>query len=77
MSEDTTFLFEEHVLLGAAMEELEETGLLLPMSYPGESFETFDDATVLSDLTGLPYALLSAHLRRFSSVTDGLWAHHL
>lgn len=56
MSDGSTFLFEEHQLLGASMEELEGTGLLLPMSYPGEEL---GHETILADLTGLPYALLS------------------
>lgn len=59
MTEDMTVLFEEHVLLGASMEELEGTDLLIPMSYPEDSLLSDKDITVLSDLTGLPYALVS------------------
>lgn len=59
MSDVSTFLYEEHLLLGALMEELEEFGLVVPASYPGEAPELDGSATLLSDLTGLPYALMS------------------
>lgn len=55
---NTTLLHEEHLLLGASMDELNDCGLLVPMSYPATE-RVSDDATYLFDLTGLPYALLS------------------
>ena len=57
---DTTLLHDEHLLLGASMEELWDTELLVPMGYPESALCAIDaGATLLSDLSGLPYALLS------------------
>ena len=57
---DTSLLHDEHLLLGASMGELWDTGLLVPMCYPGSPQSTIENgATLLFDLTGLPYALLS------------------
>ena len=61
MTDDRTHLFEEHLLLGASMEEFGETGILVPSAYPDESLDTDSNATCLCDLTGLPYALVSGH----------------
>ena len=57
---ENTLLHEEHLLLGASMEELNDSGYLVPMSYPGTDRKIHDESvTYLFDLTGLPYGLLS------------------
>ena len=58
-SPTTTLLHEEHLMLGALMDELNDSGLVVPMSYPGDGQQAQNDATYLFDLTGLPYGLLS------------------
>ena len=56
---ETTALYEEHLLLGASMAPIEETDLLVPMGYPGSDEASVEGSTLLFDLTGLPYGLLS------------------
>ena len=57
---ETTLLYDEHLLLGASMAELWDTELLVPMGYPDSAVIAIGaGATLLCDLSGLPYALLS------------------
>ena len=58
--QDTTTLHEEHLMLGALMGTFSDTELMIPQSYPSsENYGIAQGDTILSDLTGLPYALLS------------------
>ena len=58
--QDVTLLYEEHLLLGATMGSREDLDLALPLAYPGSgTLSPSSDDTLLFDLTGLPYALLS------------------
>lgn len=59
MNGDGTILLDEHLLLGAYMEKLEDTDLSVPVRYPNEPQEPGIRSTCLCDLTGLPYALVS------------------
>ena len=59
MTASATVLQEEHLLLGASMEEPEGLGLLVPLSYPDEPKSPDGTETLLCDLTGFPYALVS------------------